>query len=250
MKKLKKTAAVNNAVDTTAVSNRINGLITLRQQWETGVNTTANQQLYHLLSQCYQLHADMRDRNTLSEFCAYLKQQQPTFRFRNNTSTVSLVLRQVFSARRRQISAYNRALLVAEQRGVEPAKLAAFIGEAGGLEQLRLQSGNKRASIKTLAESARTSLVSAAPIATIPASKQLDKVWDSKTADDYAVLLARRGADGSWSVVRVIQNASAVRTALSKCAARPTLAISSSTVPNVELRQALRAAAVKRAVAA
>lgn len=248
MKKSEKSTTVNNAPDTGAISNRMNSLIALREEWETGVNTTAKQRLYELLQQCYQLHAELNDAALREEFCAYFKQRQPKFRLRKNTSTISLILRQVFSAKRRQVSAYNRALLAAQQAKIQPDTLIQHINAAGGLENLRLQSGNRRPSASALALSARQLLVSTAAVATVPASKRMAQLWDSTAGDEFAVLVAKRNSDGSMAVLQVLQNPSVVRAALSKCA--NTAALGDYQLDAAQKKQQRRAIAVQKAAAA
>ena len=101
-------AACVASTSPSSIKNRMNTLIQQADAWDKGANITAKQQLYALLQQCYQLSAELSDLATEGEFRAYITEHTPKFRFRKNTSTISLILRTVFSARRRQVSARDR----------------------------------------------------------------------------------------------------------------------------------------------
>lgn len=241
-------AACVASTSPSSIKNRMNTLIQQADAWDKGANITAKQQLYALLQQCYQLSAELSDLATEGEFRAYITEHTPKFRFRKNTSTISLILRTVFSARRRQVSAYNRALLVAQQAQIQPGNLIQHIMDAGGLENLRLQSGNCRPSASQLALSARQLLVREAAVATVPGSKRMARLWDSAAGDDFAVLVAKRNSDGGFSVLRVLQNPSVVSAALSKCT--NTAALGEYELGAAQKKQQRRAIAVQKAVAA
>ena len=241
-KSTKTAVAPPTTTDTAAITSRINGLIQLRQQWENGANTTAKQQLYQLLQQCYQLHAEMRDSRTREEVRVYMREQG--LRLRTNTSTISMVLRQVFSAKRRQVSAYNRALLSAEQQGIAAADFIVYITTMGGVENLRVQNNNTRPTVKQKSDCARTALSAQSSLAHVAASNTLNRLWDSSNTESYAVLLAVRNSDGSFDVHSVIQQPSLVQRALSVCANSATTA---NTIHPVILKQRQREAALAAA---
>ena len=74
------------------------------------------------------------------------------------------------------------------------------------------------------------------------------QLWDSKASDEFAVLVAKRNSDGSFSVLQLLQTPSVVQTALSKCT--NTAALAEYELGAAQKKQQRRAKALQEAVAA
>ena len=185
-----------------------------RQQWETTVYRTSNQQLYALLADCMEYGRPMEVKEAkerskeLEVFFAErgytVKKESPLF---------SRIVKAVFgNVDRRRISTYSLVLRSAQAEGVKSADLANWIEQRGGIQEVRMARSETYVSPKQKAEKAKSSLDSLPNLAV--AKEGLAQLADAEFIGTECVLLAEQQADGTFHIKSLIRNATAVNAAL------------------------------------
>jgi hypothetical protein len=192
---------------------RIVALSDRRATWQNTVFKDSNDMLYGVLQGCYQLYADMLGKtpeaSALRDALARLLKERNIV-VRESTHTMTKIVRCVFDGDRRRISAYSRALRAAFDKKVSAEKLAAFIYEAGGVEELRLGKPGTAVSPADKAQQVREA-IKAKNIGVFDASAaQLDQA----AVGSLRILIATQDASSKFTVNAVISSASALNAAL------------------------------------
>jgi hypothetical protein len=114
---------------------------------------------------------------------------------------------------RRRVSTYSLVLREAQRQGVLPSKLADWIEERGGIQEVRLSKSATYVSPKSKAELAREK-VAAMPNLAVVQTEELTLQADADFVGEECLLLAEQQADGSFCVKYVVRNNAALTAAL------------------------------------
>ncbi len=186
-----------------------------RKQWQTTAFRTSNQQLYGVLADCLAYGAELE----VGAAKARSKELQEFLESRNyivkkDSPLMTRIVKSVFSAvDRRRVSTYSLVLREAQKQGVQPSKLADWIEERGGIQEVRLSKSATYVSPKSKAEMARDKLA-AMPNLAVVKSAELTLQADADFVGEECLLLAEQQADGSFCVKHVVRNNAALTAAL------------------------------------
>ena len=201
-----------------AVGEAIDLLIAKRSNWESNELASANDALYGLLQHCYMLNNAMIGGDTMAKNLRkglgnYITTKG--YKFTDATPLITKVIRCVFGVDRRRVNAYASAVRVAISEKVSVMDLPKFLRESGGIEEVRRKNGKPTKTMKDKVELGRAVLNSSA-IANIQ-SDTLNAAYSTSSTEEGIVLLATREDDGSFAIRKVVQNNSAVKSALAAC---------------------------------
>lgn len=186
-----------------------------RQQWETTAYRTSNQQLYAVLADCLAYGgelpiADAKHRTKeLADFFALRG-----YVVKNDSPLLTRVVKAVFgNVDRRRISTYSLVLRTAQKEGITADKLAGWIEERGGVQEVKLSRSATYVSPKAKAAQAKSTLPSISNLAVV-ASEALSQRADAEFLGEQCVLLAEQQADGSFHIKALTRSGTAVNAAL------------------------------------
>ncbi len=190
--------AATDAKGVTVTYAFMDQLVLERQTWEGNALRTSNEQLYVLLQKCYQFYKLMGETTTQAAALRtglndYINLKG--FTFAKTTHTLAKIVKCVFGAERRRVSAYSIALQMALEKGVAVLDVPAFIRDAGGVEELRLDKSTSEASNKQKVIAA-ASVVNACTLG-VASGGGLVKLLDSGKVGTQVVLIGSWQADGS-----------------------------------------------------
>ena len=214
-------AAVTPAAPAPAKSNisayaELVSIVADRSNWEANAYRTSNDQLYALLQRCYALYMNMcADRATSKQLVAdvdrYLKEELGV-KLSDSTHTMSKVVKCVFGADRRRVSAYSIALRSALAAKVPVVDIPSYIRANGGVEELRLAKSPNAKSPKQKAEAAAATIE-----AHVLARFKLDtlvETLDAAKVGRQHVLIVTQDADGAFTANALVSASTAVNAAL------------------------------------
>jgi hypothetical protein len=217
------TASISTSTDVTGVTkeqalNLIETLVTDKAYWEQNAFKTSNDLLYSLLQRCYGYYVTMCDdnadgqaaRDALNEYIVKNK-----FEFKKSTHNITKIVKCVFGADRRRVSAYSIALRTAFTNKIKPFDVVQFIIDNGGVEEIRLAKSTTALSPAEKIERASAS-VSATVLFKFK-SNDVSMSLDTSNIGKQIVLIATQGANGEVCINAVINNETAVKTALIAC---------------------------------
>ena len=243
-----------------AAYNRIVKLTDARVTWQNGVFKTANDGLYALLADCYQLFVDMTGKSNaaarLREALAHAVAEK-NLTFKSSTHTIDKILRVVFGeADRRRVSAYAVAIraALASKPQVGPGDFADYVRAAGGTESVRAAASKKGAGLspKEKAEVAAAA-VTAGTSAVIVNDPMFCADLDAAKVSQFHLLVAEQLADSTLAIKAIVSTAAVVTAALQAYyaahkddlqTAKVTAAAATTAAETTEAFQAARAAAV------
>ena len=217
------TVVQNDAVTITAAASTTTqiaatSLIDLeskRQQWETTVYRTSNQQLYALLAECYvyggELPFDQAKQRSavLADFC-----QQRGYAVKKESPLLTRVVKAVFgNVDRRRISTYSLVLRSAKAANVLPTNLAQWVEERGGIQEIKLARSATYVSPSAKAQKAKATLTATTNLAVV-ASEALSQLADADFMGEECVLVAEQQADGSFAIKALTRSSTALNAAL------------------------------------
>jgi len=196
--------------------NALTSLTAERKEWETTLLRKSNDALYQLLTQCYELFEQMsgstkeaiESLKALTAVCA-----ENNYRFVDSTPLITKVIKCIFGVDRRRVSAYSIVLREATSKKIEPANLAAWLTEQGGVEQVRLSKSPNAKTTTQKVEICKQAISQSNVLATAH-SPALSQAADVDKAGEQCVLLAVQNADGSFSIQAVVNSKSATNAAL------------------------------------
>ena len=239
--------AATDAKGVVATFAFIDQLVNERQMWEGAAFRTSNEQLYVLLQKCYQFYKLMGDSTTQAAALRtglndYINLKG--FSFAKTTHTLAKIVKCVFGAERRRVSAYSIALQMALEKGVAVLDVPAFIRDAGGVEELRHDKAAGDASNKQKVLAAAAA-VNACTLG-VASGGGLVKLLDSGKVGTQVLLIGSWQADGSVTVRAIVESDGVLNAALSSFynANKKKLAASAK-----EARAADAAAAARTAIA-
>jgi hypothetical protein len=206
-------AAANNQPAT--ATNLLSKLEEKRKVWETTVYRTSNQQLYALLAECYLFGGELpfdqaKERSKeLAEFC-----EQRGYVVKKETPLMTRIVKAVFgNVDRRRISTYSLVLRSAKAANIQPNKLADWIEEMGGVQEIKLSRSATYVSPKDKAVKAQKALSDAEDLA-VAQSASLTKLADADFMGEECVLIAVQKSDGSFGIKALTRSATALNAAL------------------------------------
>ena len=207
--------AVATSKASEVVRNHFEQLAVEREAWERTVYRTNNEQLYLLLQKCYQTYKAMSGteddavnlRKGLSDYI-----NTKGYKFNAGTHTIVKIVKCVFGADRRRVSAYGIVLRTALAKDISIADIPDFISGQGGVEEIRLAKAPNAMTPKLKAQAGAESVQSSN--LGVYASTSLASKLDAGNIDKPVVLICTWQADGSVIVRAVVQNDSAVNAAL------------------------------------
>ena len=157
------TSKVAKATPTTTkppTAPKLSEMETKRQQWETTAYRTSNQQLYAVLADCLAYGealplADAKQRTKdLEEFF-----KLRGYSVKSDSPLLARIVKAVFgNVDRRRISTYSLVLRSAQKEGITAGKLAGWIEERGGVQEVKLSRSATYVSPKAKAEQAKSTL--------------------------------------------------------------------------------------------
>ena len=193
----------------------LNDLIAEKDAWFNNAYKTSNDQLYALLAKCYGLYLQLQEATEdaaklRKELTEYVKEKYPSLP--KSSHTLSKIVKCVFGADRRRVSAYAIVLRTALNNKLKAEDVANFIRESGGVEEIRLAKSSNAMTAKQKAEAGASTLASKTIVnVTAPAFKE---ALDAGNIGKPVVLIGTWNADGSISVHSFSNSAGAVNAAL------------------------------------
>ena len=229
-------------------------LATEKAHWEITAYKTSNEILYGLLQRCYGYYIAMCDISdegqTASEgLNAYIKKHSIVFK--SGTHNIDKIVKCVFGADRRRVSAYSIALRAAHAHKVGALNVVDFIIEQGGVEQIRLAKSPNGITAEQKAYKAAAAIK----------STSLGKIRTAKITQNLApsnigkqvVLIATQGADGELTINAIVTSKTATKAVLqahysaNKTAINNAESAQVATQPQQSVTDAVNAAAAKLA---
>ena len=210
-----------SAAAAVAAYKRITNLAAAREHWQNGAYKTANDGLYALLADCYQLFVDMTGQSNaaarLREALAHSVEEKK-LNFLASTHTIDKILRVVFGeADRRRVSAYAVALraALASKPQVGPGDFADYVRAAGGIEEVRAAASKKGAGLSPKEKAAvATAAVTARSTDVIVNDPIFCADLDAAKVSQFHVLVAEQLADSTLAIKAIVSNATVVTAAL------------------------------------
>jgi hypothetical protein len=192
----------------------LNDLIAEKDAWFTNAYKTSNDQLYALLAKCYGFYEQLKNGDDAAklrkELDAYITEKN--YKFSAGSHTLTKIVKCVFGADRRRVSAYSIVLRTALAKQLQVTEIANFIRESGGVEEVRLAKSPNAMTAKQKAEAGASTLTNTTIVnVTAPAFKE---ALDAGNIGKPVVLIGTWNADGSISVHSYSNGATVVNAAL------------------------------------
>ena len=190
------------------------------RSWEGNELARSNDRLYAILTECYTMNnaivgSDITAKALRKGLNNYIESKG--YNFNESTPLMTKIVKCVFGSDRKRVNAYATTLIVARKAEVQPIKLASWIGQQGGVEEIRRgAAGNKTKSIDERVAAGKAVLTGEV-LATVK-SDRLSASFDTEKLTDGVVLLATREDDGSFAIRRVLQTEGVVKAAIAACA--------------------------------
>jgi hypothetical protein len=171
--------------------------------------------LYVLLGKCHGLYLQLQEPTEAAsklrkELAAYVKEKFPSMP--SSSHTLSKIVKCVFGADRRRVSAYSIVLRTALAKNIDAAGIPDFIRENGGVEEVRLAKSPNSMTAKQKAEAGAITLANKTIVTvTAPVFKES---LDAGNIGKPVVLLGIWNADGSITVHCFTNSEGAVNAAL------------------------------------
>lgn len=190
-------------------------LVAERQAWQDNAYRASNDQLYALLQKCYATYKAM---SMDSEEAKALRSALTDYinlnglKFNAGTHTIVKIVKCVFGADRRRVSAYGIVLRRALSEKVSILDIPTYIRDNGGVEEIRLARAPNAMTAKQKAAVAAEAVH--AESMGVFASAALSAKLDAGNIGKAVVLVGTWQPDGSVVIRTVVQNGTAVNTAL------------------------------------
>lgn len=210
--------AAQSAQGTKSAANQLEQLVCEREAWEQTAYRTSNEQLYGLLQRCYGLYKAMEGASPEASALRaglrdYINLKGLSGSFTKTSHTITKIVKCVFGSERRRINAYSTVLRTALAKGVGVMDVAAFIQQAGGVEEIRLAKSPNAMSPKQKAAVA-TSTVVYNSLAIASSSALSGMLNDAGKIGTNTVLIGTWQADGSVVVRAVVESDTVLTAAL------------------------------------
>jgi hypothetical protein len=222
----------------------ISTLVEQRKQWELGAYARSNDELYDLLTRCYQVYETMCSNTFFAPVMRMSLQEYMTansITCNKNSHNLIKIVKCVFgTADARRVSTYSLALRAAAEAKINSKELKQFIKDKGGVQELRLCKQN---AMKTADKAAQAKAALAGTTAGEVSSSTLMQQVDMSNAGELVVLIATQQANGTFALHAAVTNASVVNVALAAYYSRNKHVISNNnaTAEAISTEDALRA---------
>ena len=195
---------------------RLETMESATRNWEANELAASNKRLYSILMDAYTYYMTMKTDSSKDTRALYADDlakfiDERKYVFAPTSHDMTRVVKCVFGADRRRVSAYSIALREALRQDVAAKDLAVFIEQNGGVEQIRL-GGTKPLSAKLRAGKVKDQVLSA-ELGLIKFDARLVGV-DADWADKQVVIVATYLPTGQFQANAVIRHDSAVNAAL------------------------------------
>lgn len=231
-------AAVKAVQPSVSAYSELERLATAKSEWEATAYRTSNDQLYALLQRCYGLYHKMcAHPDTAKQLKADVDKYLVDKGAKCNSSshTLTKIVKAVFGADRRRVSAYSIALRAALASKVAVADIPQYIRNSGGVEELRLaKSPNAKTPKQKALEAAQ--IVDQTIIANLSLPVPAGAIDLAKVGEQHVLIVTQR-ADGTFDLNAVISAASAVNAALAAYYSQNKAAAAAAEVVDKQVRQ-------------
>ena len=195
---------------------RLQSMEQTTRNWETTELAASNKRLYSIMTDVYTYYQTMKSdpiKETRAQYANDLEKfiEQRKYMFAPSSHDMTRVVKCVFGADRRRVSAYSIALREALNQKVSTKDLVDFIEQNGGVEQIRL-GGTKPLSAKVRAGKVKDEVVGSV-LGVIKFDSRLVRA-DADWADKQVVIVATYLPTGKFQANAVIRHDSAVNAAL------------------------------------
>jgi hypothetical protein len=195
---------------------RLQSMEQTTRNWETTELAASNKRLYSIMTDVYTYYQTMKSdpiKETRAQYANDLEKfiEQRKYMFAPSSHDMTRVVKCVFGADRRRVSAYSIALREALNQKVSTKDLVDFIEQNGGVEQIRL-GGTKPLSAKVRAGKVKDEVVGSV-LGVIKFDSRLVRA-DADWADKQVVIVATYLPTGEFQANAVIRHDSAVNAAL------------------------------------
>lgn len=203
----------NNAK--TSISNAFDSLIKEREDWEKNEFLASNTRLYAICQNCYALYQEMKGvtgeklalKRAFNSYCSDLG-----LNFKESTHLMVKIVRVVFGDNLRRVSAYAKALRIADEKKKSVVDIPKFFREEGGIEEVhRDTTSNKK--VKAEKKDKGLELMKVKSLAEVQ-SDALNSNFDEGAYEGAVLLMSTREADGSFQIKHVIQNGAIITSSL------------------------------------
>jgi hypothetical protein len=189
------------------------------RNWEGNELARSNDRLYAILTECYTMNnamvgSDIAAKALRKGLTNYIEGKG--YNFNDSTPLMTKIVKCVFGSDRKRVNAYATTLIVAKKEGVQPIKLASWIGQHGGVEEIRRGAAGHKTKTVDERVAAGKAVLQGEILASIK-SDRLSASFDTEKLQDGVVLLATREDDGSFAIRRVLQTESVVKAAIAAC---------------------------------
>jgi len=193
----------------------IEQLVNEREAWEANAFRTSNEQLYMILQRCFAMYMAMSAETTEAKdlregLNSYIDLK--ALIFNKSTHTLTKIVKCVFGAERRRVSAYSIVLRSALAKNISALDIAAYIRDNNGVEEIRLAKSPNAMTLKQKAVAA-SSAVSESNYGVF-SSTQLSSKLDAGKIGTNTVLIGTWQADGSILIRTVVESDGALNAAL------------------------------------
>ena len=195
---------------------RLQSMEQTTRNWEATELAASNKRLYSIMTDVYTYYQTMKSdpiKETRAQYATDLDKfiEQRKYVFAPSSHDMTRVVKCVFGADRRRVSAYSIALREALNQKVSAKDLVDFIEQNGGVEQIRL-GGTKPLSAKVRAGKVKDEVVGS-ELGVIKFDSRLVRA-DADWADKQVVIVATYLPTGEFQANAVIRHDSAVNAAL------------------------------------
>lgn len=195
---------------------RLQSMESATRNWEANELAASNKRLYSILMDAYTYYMTMKtdsNKDTRALYADDLAKfiEERKYLFAPTSHDMTRVVKCVFGADRRRVSAYSIALREALRQDVAAKDLAVFIEQNGGVEQIRL-GGTKPLSAKLRAGKVKQEVLGT-ELGLIKFDARLVGA-DADWADKQVVIVATYLPTGEFQANAVIRHDSAVNAAL------------------------------------
>lgn len=200
-------------VKSLTVYQRLEDLIVQREVWEDEIFRASNDRLYSILQDCYALYKSCNNTAASERLTDALTQHANLkgFALKASAHTLTKIVKCVFGEDRRRASAYSIALRTAHAAGIKPDDLPQYIRDNGGVEEVRLAKSNAMKPAEKVAKAAN--FVAAKDLAVVQ-TPAVTALLDTAKVDEFVVLVAQQGADGTLTIKAVVSSTTVVNAAL------------------------------------
>ena len=203
-----------------AIGEAIDQLVIQREDWESNELVSANEALYGLLQHCYSMSNAMSGSDATAKalrkgLSNYINQKG--YIFTDTTALITKIVKCVFGVDRRRVSAYSSALRVAMAEKKSVMELPKFFKERGGIEEVRRHASTTKGKTMKDKVTLGRAVLEGDVLVTVK-SDTLNANFSNTNLEEGVVLLATKEDDGSFAIRKVVQNNTAVKSALAACA--------------------------------